>query len=102
MTAAGLPSRADRDPDGRQRIYGRTVMEKMGSRGDTANTRAIHALITEARREKGSTAAARRVVKACRVLGLNMWEVRVVLGILDYCNIETGEPWSPKIEKVWD
>jgi hypothetical protein len=59
-------------------------------------------LMVDARVEgRGSTTSAKRVVKACRTLGLSDQEIRGVVAWLGYCKWETGEPWNPKIQRVW-
>jgi hypothetical protein len=63
-------------------------------------TDAIKELMSEARRERVSTAAAKRVVRACRTLGLDADETRAVLVWLEYCD-RTGEPFSERVERVW-
>ena len=59
-------------------------------------------LMIEARKERGSTSAAKRVVRACKVLGLSDAETRDIVAWLDYCDQETGAPFHPtRIERVW-
>jgi hypothetical protein len=63
---------------------------------------AIIELMMEARKERLSTAAARRVTRACKVLGLAPTEVWVVLGWLDYCDPKTGEAYkAANVKRVW-
>jgi len=49
---------------------------------------AITMLLHEARAEKGSTTAAKRVMKAARTLSLSDDEIRRLDGVFDYCDYE--------------
>lgn len=63
---------------------------------------AIKTLISDGRSARSSTASARRSVKACRALGLSDPEIRDMMSWLDYCDLETGEPYAAaRIERVW-
>ena len=59
-----------------------------------------HQTPRETRNARSSTAAARRVVKACKVLGIAGDDLKEVFYMLDYSDQE-GNPISPKIERVW-
>lgn len=61
---------------------------------------AIGALVADSRVSKVSTASARRVVRACRTLGLKNDEVRAVMIMLEYCD-EKGNPHYKKVQRVW-
>ncbi len=61
---------------------------------------AVRELINDANRERASTTSAKRVVKACRALGLDQTEVIGTLRHLGYCD-ENGQPYSPRVSKVW-
>jgi hypothetical protein len=61
---------------------------------------AVRTLIADARSQRVSTAAAKRVVSACKALGLERKdEIISVLASLEYCDGETGEPWT--VKRVW-
>jgi hypothetical protein len=61
---------------------------------------AVLTIIQESHRDKGSTASAKRIARACNVLGLTEAERIKVLGYLDFCDAK-GEPWNTTIKKVW-
>jgi hypothetical protein len=62
---------------------------------------AIKTLMREARLERRvSNAAVKRIMKACDVLGCDMYEIRAVLIWLEVCK-DDGTPYSPNIKRVW-
>jgi hypothetical protein len=58
---------------------------------------AVIELMRESQRNKGSNTAAKRAVKACKILGID--NPIPVLQWIGYCNSE-GEPYG-KITRVW-
>jgi hypothetical protein len=63
---------------------------------------ALNDIICSAHSRTPSTTDARRVVRACKVLGLDKAETIRVLAMLDYCDAVTGEPQNPqRIKRVW-
>ena len=64
------------------------------------NLEAVISLICEARNDRCSTTAARRVVTAAKTLGFNQTETVELLFRLDYCDPD-GNPYSLKTQKVW-
>lgn len=57
-------------------------------------------LIKEARTDRGTNAAAKRTVKACRSLGLDDAEVIRVMSYMDYCD-SFGKPYGNLIKRCW-
>lgn len=65
-------------------------------------TDAIAIIVDDARKNhRLSTASAKRVVRACKTLGLDDAEIVNVMAFLDYCDRETGTPYHPGIKRVW-
>jgi hypothetical protein len=54
---------------------------------------ALAAIISEARKEKGSVAGYKRAQRALRALGFNTEDALTVLVHLDYVNPDTREPY---------
>ena len=61
---------------------------------------AVIQIIREARTDRGTNAAAKRVAKALKTLGLDDKELIHVLCYLDYCN-EDGTPYNKDIKRIW-
>ena len=67
----------------------------------TIRTEAIQEIITESRsRRRSSTAAAKRILKACKSLSLDDAETLMVFRILEYADRQ-GKPYNPAVEQVW-
>jgi hypothetical protein len=77
-------------PQGGQRRKGLNV----------ANYDAVIEVVYSERSNRVSTASAKRLVKALKVLGLTQDEIIAVLYRMEYCK-QDGEPYGPKIKRVW-
>ena len=62
---------------------------------------AVATIIQEARRERGSKTAAKRVLKACETLGLLPFETTAVMIKLEYARSD-GTPYSADLKGLWE
>jgi len=68
----------------------------------TDKTDALETLMSDARKHgPHSNASARRVLKACRVLGLSDDEIRRTFVWLEYAHYLTGETYRKTIKRIW-
>lgn len=61
---------------------------------------AIISLMKEAQNERGSNSAAKRAVRAAKILGLDQEEIIQLMGWLDYCGAD-GVPFHSDVERSW-
>jgi hypothetical protein len=61
-------------------------------------TEAVKQLLREQRATRSTNTGAKRVLKACKVLGVE--EPITILCWMDFCDID-GNPYSPRIERIW-
>jgi hypothetical protein len=61
---------------------------------------AINELLWQNRRGRNSTAAAKRAVRACKVLGLDEQQTLDVMKTLEFAKHD-GTPWGSSVEQVW-
>jgi len=82
----------------------RTLKEtrKQVIRNAASKVWAVCFLMNEASATKCSTAAAKRILRHCKRLGLDADAIRQIFEWLEYCNPETGEPYSLLVKRVWE
>jgi len=61
---------------------------------------AINELLYQNRAGRNSTAAAKRAVRACKVIGLDEGQTLEVMKSLEFAKHD-GTPWGARVEQVW-
>lgn len=65
-----------------------------------SNVNAILSLMFEARSSRMSDTAAKRILRACKSLGLTAEETISVFSSLDYCDMD-GKPFNARFKRIW-